>query len=292
MQAANRVQNWLQPPSQLVIVAIIKTLKVNLVEIHPGSQVLQHLGSAVSVGNEGGQQSGGTGFLEDRYRPFAGNQRLIVGTHQDLRALLKSLLHQLLGGGGEWRHNRFRVTQGLRRHPVLTIPTVRIAAQHSKAVRQGAGVGVEEWLLFDRVALHSAGVAPRNVQGPASVVANLADTRLALWDRAAVTTGKTAHAVAVKSLVKFALAAIFVNDIPQRRHTTQLCPATSDDILLNGAPVRRTRECIFACPLAPHAQAHVYLRSAQFPPPELRSLVTDTLTTAQDFSPCPILGFN
>ena len=145
--------------------------------------------------------------------------------------------------------------------------------------------------LCDRVALYSAGVAPGNVQGPASVIANLADTRLALCDRTAVTAGKTAHAVAVKSLVKFALADTFVNDIPQRRHTTQLCQATSVHILLKRPPVRRTRECILAYPLAPQAQAHQCLRHAQFPP-ELRPWVTDTLRTAQDFSPVQLLGFN
>src|SRR5215469_1842338 len=128
MQAANRVQDWLQPPTQLVIVAIIKTLKVNLVEIHPRSQVLQDLRSAVSVGNEGSQQSGVTGFLEDRHRPFAGDQRLIVGAHQNLGALLKSLLHQSLGCGRQRLNNRSRVTQGLRRYPVLTVTTVQIAA--------------------------------------------------------------------------------------------------------------------------------------------------------------------
>jgi hypothetical protein len=80
---------------------------------------------------------------------------------------------------------------------------------------------MEKGLLFDRVALHYTGVAPGNVQSPASVVANLADTRLALRDGATVTTGETAYPVPVKFLVEFALADILVNDIPQRRHTPQ-----------------------------------------------------------------------
>ena len=41
MQAANRVQDGLQPPAELVIVAVIKALQVNFVEVNPGSQVLQ-----------------------------------------------------------------------------------------------------------------------------------------------------------------------------------------------------------------------------------------------------------
>jgi hypothetical protein len=81
---------------------------------------------------------------------------------------------------------------------------------------------VEERLLFDRVALHYTGVTPGNVQGPASVVANLADTGLAIRDGAAVPSGETANSVAIKLLVEFALADVLVNDIPQRRHIPQL----------------------------------------------------------------------
>jgi len=80
---------------------------------------------------------------------------------------------------------------------------------------------VEERLFFDRVALDYTGVAPGNVQRSASVVANLADTWLALGDGTAVTTGKTAYPVAIKFFVEFAFADILVNDIAQRRHTPQ-----------------------------------------------------------------------
>jgi hypothetical protein len=80
---------------------------------------------------------------------------------------------------------------------------------------------MDKGLLFDRVALHYTGIAPGNVQSSASVVANLADTRLALRDGATVTTGKTAYPVAVKFFVEFGLADIPVNDIPLRKHTPQ-----------------------------------------------------------------------
>src|SRR5947199_10502521 len=119
---------------------------------------------------------------------------------------MKSLLHQLLGGGSQRGTNRGRVTERLGRYPILAIGTVQVTAQHSEAVRQCAGIGVEEWLLLDRVALHYTGVTPGNVQSPASVVANLAAARLALWDGAGVKTGKTAYPVGVKPLVKSALA--------------------------------------------------------------------------------------
>jgi hypothetical protein len=99
-------------------------------------------------------------------------------------------------------------------------------AKHSKAVGQYPSMCVKEGLLFDRVALHSPDVAPRNVESSSSVVANLADTRLAIRDGAAVATGETAHAVTVKLLVKFAFADVVVDDIPQGTHTL---PPTSGD---------------------------------------------------------------
>src|SRR6266571_8886671 len=99
---------------------------------------------------------------------------------------MKSLLHQSLGGGSQRGTNRGRVTERLGSYPILTVSTVQVTAQHSEAICQCAGICVEEWFFFDRVALHYTGVAPGNVYGPASVVANLADTRLALRDGAAV----------------------------------------------------------------------------------------------------------
>src|SRR5713101_1963041 len=50
VQAPNCVQDGLQTPAKLVIVAVIKTLQINFVEVNPGSQVLKHLGGAVPVG--------------------------------------------------------------------------------------------------------------------------------------------------------------------------------------------------------------------------------------------------
>src|SRR5260370_33225002 len=125
---------------------------------------------------------------------------------------MKSLLHQLFGGGSQRGTNRGRVTERLGRYPILAIGTVQVTAQHSEAGRQCAGIGVEEWLLFDRGALHYTGVTPGNVQSPASVVWNLAAARLALWEGAAVSTGKTAYPWEGKPLVKRALAAVLVHE--------------------------------------------------------------------------------
>ena len=85
---------------------------------------------------------------------------------------------------------------------------------------------MEEGLLFYGVALHTADVAPGDVQGSATVVANLADSGLTIRDRTAVPTGETAHPVAVKFLVKLALADVLVNDVTQGRHI--LSPKSAD----------------------------------------------------------------
>jgi len=78
---------------------------------------------------------------------------------------------------------------------------------------------VKEGLFLDRVALHSPDIAPGNVEDSASVVANFADAWLAIRDGAAVPTGKTAHAVTIKFLVKFAFPDVLVDDVPQGSHT-------------------------------------------------------------------------
>src|SRR5438128_4008952 len=113
MQAANRIQDGLRPPAEFVIVAVIKALQVNFVEVNPGSQVFQHLRGTSSVGDKGRQQSCCTGFLENRHCPFTGYQRLVVRAHEDLGALMKSLLYQLRGGSSQRGNNRGRVTERL-----------------------------------------------------------------------------------------------------------------------------------------------------------------------------------
>src|SRR6266849_7702896 len=85
---------------------------------------------------------------------------------------------------------------------------------------------MEEGLLFYGVALHTADIAPGNVQGSATVVANLANSGLTIRDRTAVPTGETAHPVTVKFLVKLVLADVLVDDIPQGRHI--LSPKSAD----------------------------------------------------------------
>ncbi len=126
---------------------------------------------------------------------------------------------------------------------------MQVTAKHSEAVGQCPRIGMEEGFLFYGVALHTADIAPGNVQGSATVVANLANSGLAIRDRTAVPTGKTAHPVTVKFLVKLALADVLVDDIPQGRHI--LSPKSADfhpSILLK---LYRKRPTCRACALGP-----------------------------------------
>jgi hypothetical protein len=61
---------------------------------------------------------------------------------------------------------------------------------------------MEEGLLLDGITLGSGGVAPRNIERAAAVVADLADSGLAFGYGTAVSAGETADAVVVELLVE------------------------------------------------------------------------------------------
>ena len=63
---------------------------------------------------------------------------------------------------------------------------------------------MEEWFLFDRIALYSAHITPRNIKRAAAVIADLANTRLSFGDRTAMPAGKTSHPAEVQLLVEIA----------------------------------------------------------------------------------------
>src|SRR5271154_49853 len=97
---------------------------------------------------------------------------------------------------------------------------MQIAAQHTEAVSQRAGMSVEEWLLLDGIALHSGGVSPRHVEGSAAVVADFADAGLTFGNGAAMTAGETADAVAFEFFVERGLrfADLLVEDVAEGGH--------------------------------------------------------------------------
>jgi len=99
---------------------------------------------------------------------------------------------------------------------------MQIAAEHSEAVREGAGVGVKEGLFLDGIALHSGNVAPGNVERTTMVKTNFANAGLAFWNRATVSTGVATHSIAVELFPKcgvgFADAVVRGKNILQSGH--------------------------------------------------------------------------
>src|SRR5450631_130792 len=231
---ADAVEDGTDSPAELMVVAIVEALEIHFVEIEPGPNVFEDLRCAVAVGNESGQQAGAFRLLKDCYGPFAGDQRLIVGADQNLRALVEGIANQGFGRYVQRRRHRVRITQRLRRNPVLTVSTVEIAAQHAEAVGESAGVRVEERLLFDGIALRPGGISPRNVECAAAVVADFAHAGLAFGDRAAVTARETSDAVVVEFFVErgVGLANSLVQDVAEggHRHLYEYSSAEKRDI--------------------------------------------------------------
>ncbi len=97
MDAADAVEDGSDAAAEFVVVTVVETLEIDFVQIEPGAQVFENLRSGVAVRNESGDQSGGFGLFEDGYRPFAGDQRLVVGADQNLRALRDGIAHQKFG---------------------------------------------------------------------------------------------------------------------------------------------------------------------------------------------------
>ena len=87
---------------------------------------------------------------------------------------------------------------------------MQIASQHAETVRKGARVGVEERLLLDGIALHTAYIAPWNVELSAPIEANLAHSRLAFGNGAAVPASEAAYAIALNRFVQLAFTHILI----------------------------------------------------------------------------------
>ena len=56
VQAADRVEDRLEAAAELAVVAIVEALEIDLVEIDPRPQVLEHLRRAVAVRHEAGRR--------------------------------------------------------------------------------------------------------------------------------------------------------------------------------------------------------------------------------------------
>ncbi len=201
--------------------AVIETLQVHLVKLHPRSQVFEDLGGTVSVGNKTGYQSSRARFFENSHGPFARNQRLVIRADDDPASLADGIVNKVCGRNMHRADNGSGVAQGLRGHPILAVGAVQITAEHSEAVCQCSWVSMEEGFFLYRVALDAADIAPGHIQGSTPVVANFANPRLAVWNFATVPAGKTPHPVAVELFVQFTLANVFMNDFVERTHWCQ-----------------------------------------------------------------------
>ena len=134
------------------------------------------------------------------------------------------IAHEPLGRDVERRRHRVRIAQRLRRHPVLAIAAMQIAAEHAEAVRQRARMHVKERLLLDRIALHAAGISPRHHQPSALVEAHLADAERARGNLAVVAARVAVHPVVVEMVIQLAFARARREDVFQGCHVL-VCPS-------------------------------------------------------------------
>jgi hypothetical protein len=72
---------------------------------------------------------------------------------------------------------------------------VEVAAHHAEAIGKSAGMRVEKWFLLDGVALRARRVSPRDIELPAAIVANFADSSLAFGNRTAVSAREATQAI-------------------------------------------------------------------------------------------------
>jgi hypothetical protein len=79
---------------------------------------------------------------------------------------------------------------------------MKIATQHAEAVGERPRKCVEEGFLLNRIALRASDVSPGHVERSTAVIADLADTSLSLWNRAAVSAGVAAEPIVFQLVVK------------------------------------------------------------------------------------------
>src|SRR5437879_2904882 len=110
MKLANGLKNRPESSSKLVIMSVIETLKINFVQVNPGLKTVQDLLGTVSVGDKAILAPGSAGFVDNGNPPFRGDQRLIVGAHENRGALLESGGNQHFGSELQRGANGLRIT--------------------------------------------------------------------------------------------------------------------------------------------------------------------------------------
>jgi len=81
---------------------------------------------------------------------------------------------------------------------------------------------VKEGLFLDGIALHAAHVSPWDKKLAAAVIPDLSNALLAFGDRAVVSAGKAADAVALDGFVKLAFANLLIQNFLEGRHSNTL----------------------------------------------------------------------
>ena len=201
-QQADRVEDVLEPPAQLPVVLLAEALEIHFVEVNVRADVAEDLGRPVAVGDIAAGDSFRLRSGEHLHGPLARDEGFVVGAdHHGRPAAFRDgddLLRLDIPRWGE----SLAVAQRLGGQPVLAVGTMVIAAQHPEGERDGAGEGVEERLLFDRIHLQARHVASRDVEDAIPVVADSADAVEAVGDHAAVAAGIAADLPPVQLLVE------------------------------------------------------------------------------------------
>ena len=92
------VEHGLEDAPELPVAPVVEPLEVDLVEVHPRTDVLENLGRRVAVRHVRAGEAPRLARLEHFHGPLAGDQRLVVGGGEDARAVPERELHDLGGG--------------------------------------------------------------------------------------------------------------------------------------------------------------------------------------------------
>ena len=87
VNAANAVEDGADASAEFMVVAVVETFEIDFVEIEMRAEIFEDLGSAVAVGDEAGDESGGFGCYEYGDGPFAGDEWFVVGADENFCAL-------------------------------------------------------------------------------------------------------------------------------------------------------------------------------------------------------------
>ena len=230
VQPLDRLEHRGEHAAELPVVRVVEALEIDLVEIDPRAQVVEHLGRRVAVRHVGADEAPRPALTEHVHRPLARDQGLVVGRRENARAMAYREVRDLRGGHLLGWHAHHRIAQRLRGQGVVTEGTVILASEHPEGEGARARVRMEERLLLDGVELEAGDVARRNHEAPVLVPAHLADAALVGRDQAAVAARVAAHAGLGEPLVQLALARQASEHIGQRRHGALIVPALAEPV--------------------------------------------------------------